>query len=199
MMAFPRVVQLDPYDSSRLVSFPLPELSTLWRNTAQTATGAEVAAGARHRLPSSFGGNQLDLHFSFNASATGARHFGIRVLAPPAPNSNGGVNITVSTKPGSAFATLGGGAVAAASGPHYSASRTDFLVTGNTIDLHILVDHGLVEIFAEGGRSSATTWLCAPSPAEDIGVEIFNDGPATLLVRDALSHKVASVNRLPWE
>ena len=198
-MAFPRVVKLDPYDSSRLVSFPLPELSTLWRNTTHIATGVEVAAGTKYRLPSSFGGNQLDLHFSFNASAVDARTFGIRVLTPPATNSIGGVNVTVSTKPGSAVATLGGGAVATASGPHYTASRTDFLVSGNTIELRILVDHGLVEIFAEGGRSTATTWLCAPSPAEDIGVEVFNDGPATLLVTDALSHKVASVNRLPWE
>ena len=198
-MAFPRVVQLDPYDSSRLVSFPIPELSTLWRNTTHIATGFEVLAGGKHRLPSSFGGNQLDLHFSFNASAADARTFGIRVLTPPAANSIGGVNVTISTKPGSAFATLGGGAVATASGPHHPASRTDFLFSGNTIELRILVDHGLVEIFAEGGRSTATTWLCAPSPAEDIGVEVFNDGPATLLVRDVLSHKVASVNRLPWE
>ena len=65
LMAFPRVVELDPEDSSRLVSFPLPELSKLWTNTT-TASSFEVAAGAAHRLPSSFGGNQLDLHFSFN-------------------------------------------------------------------------------------------------------------------------------------
>ena len=196
-MAFPRVVELDPEDSSRLVSFPLPELSTLWTNSTRTANKLEVAAGATHRLPSSFGGNQLDLHFSFNASAAAARTFGVRVLSPLA--ANGGVNVTVSTTPGSAFGTLGGGAVAAASAPHYPASRTNFLISGSAIELRIVVDHGLVEIFAEGGRSTATAWWCAPSPVEDVGVEIFNAGPVALVVDDVVSHKITSVNRLPWE
>ena len=138
----------------------------------------------------------MHFNFSFNASAAAARTFGVRVLAPPA--ANGGVNVTLSTKPGSGVATLGGGAVAPA-GPRSPASRTDFLITGGTIELRILVDHALVEIFAEGGRSTATAWLCAPSPAEDLGVEIFNAGPAALAVSSVVSHKIASVNRLPWE
>ena len=198
LMAFPRVVELDPEDSSRLVSFPMPELSKLWTSTTRTASSFEVAAGAAHRLPSSFGGNQLDLHFSFNASAAAARTFGVRVLAPPAANGDGGVNVTLSTKPGSGVATLGGGAVAPA-GPRSPASRTDFLITGGTIELRVLVDHALVEIFAEGGRSTATAWLCAPSPTGDLGVEIFNAGPAALAMSSVVSHKIASVNRLPWE
>ena len=50
-----------------------------------------------------------------------------------------------------------------------------------------------------GGSSTATAWLCAPSPTEDVGVEIFNAGPAALAVSSVVSHKIASVNRLPWE
>ena len=46
---------------------------------------------------------------------------------------------------------------------------------------------------------TATAWLCAPSPAEDLGVEIFNAGPAALAVSSVVSHRIASVNRLPWE
>jgi len=50
-----------------------------------------------------------------------------------------------------------------------------------------------------GGRSTATAWLCAPSPAEDTGVEIFNEGPGSLEVVQAVSHAVETVNRLPWK
>lgn len=199
LMTFPRVVELDPQDSSRLISFPLPEISALWTNSS-TSTNIELAAGATYRLPASFGGNQLDVTFGFNASASAPRTFGVRVLAPPRARgvTTGGVNVSVSTTPDSAVATLGGGAVSAprASSP---ASRTNFQVSGPTIDLRILVDHALVEIFAEGGRSTATSWLCAPSPVEDVGVEIFNLGPGTLIVREVTSRTVASVNRLPWE
>ena len=214
LMAFPRVVQLDPDDSSRLVSFPLPELRELWTNTSRPNGGRsfEVAAGATRRLPASCGGNQLDLQFSFNASAAAARTFGVRVLLPPRTaaaataaaaaevgTAAGGVNVTVSTRPGSSYATLGGGAVAAARPPGSPGSRTRFLVSNGTIELRILVDHALVEVFAEHGRSTATAWLCAASPAGDVGVEIFNEGPGSLVVGEAVSHQVASVNRLPWE
>ena len=196
MMSFPRVVELDPLDSSRLISFPLPEISTLWANTSTISQSFEVVVGATHRLPSSFGGNQLDLTFGFEANASASRTFGVRVLAPPGTEATRGVNVTVSTTPGSAFATLGGGAVSA---PRMNspASRTDFRVLGATVDLRILVDHALVEIFAEGGRTTATAWLCAPSEAT--GVEIFNTGPGTLVVKEVASRTVASVNQLPWE
>jgi len=109
-----------------------------------------------------------------------------------------GVNVTVSTTPGSVFATLGGGAVSPprANSP---ASRTDFRISGATIDLRILVDRAMVEIFAEGGRTAATAWLCAPDVAAAVGVEVFNLGPGTLVVNDVVAHTVASVSRLPWE
>ena len=196
VLGFPRVVELDPVDSSRLISFPLPEISTLWANTSTISHSFEVAAGATHRLSPSFGGNQLDLTFSFEANASASRTFGVRVLAPPATEATRGVNVTVSTTPGSAFATLGGGAVSA---PRVNSptSRTEFRVLGAAVDLRILVDHALVEIFAEGGRTVATAWSCAPSEAT--GVEIFNLGPGTLVVKEVASHTVASVNQLPWE
>jgi sucrose-6-phosphate hydrolase SacC (GH32 family) len=190
MMSFPRVVELDPLDSSRLISFPLPEISTLWANTSTISQSFEVVVGATHRLPSSFGGNQLDLTFGFEANASASRTFGVRVLAPPGTEATRGVNVTVNTTAGSAFATLGGGAV-------NPISRTDFRVLGDTVDLRILVDHAIVEIFAEGGRTTATAWLCAP--LEAIGVEIFNLGPSTLVVKEVASHAVASVNQMPWE
>ena len=49
----------------------------------------------------------------------------------------GGVNVTVSTSPGSAFGRLGGGVVTPS--PAQEANRTDFLVSGATLDLRILV------------------------------------------------------------
>ena len=198
VMSFPRVVGLDPLDDGRLVSSPLPEISSLWANTSTITSSFEVEAGATHRLPASFGGNQLDLTFGFDANASAPRTFGVRVLAAPGTEVTRGVNVTVSTTPGSAFAALGGGAVSAArANSPASLSRTDFRVSGATLDLRILVDHALVEVFAEGGRSAATAWLCA-SP-EDIGVEIVNLGPGTLVVKGVTAHTVASVNRLPWE
>jgi hypothetical protein len=111
LMSFPRVVELDPHDSSRLVSFPLPEISTLWTNGSTISQSFEVAADATHRLPASFGGNQLDVTLSFDANASAPRTFGVRVLAPRGTSVMRGVNVTVSTTPDSVFATLGGGAV----------------------------------------------------------------------------------------
>jgi sucrose-6-phosphate hydrolase SacC (GH32 family) len=197
MMGFPRVVELDPLDNGRLISYPLPEISTLWANISAIRQSFAVAGGATHRLPSrSFGGNQLDLTFGFEAKASVSRTFGVRVLAPPGTEATRGVNVTVGTTPGSAFATLGGGAVYA---PRLNspASRTNFRVLGDTVDLRILVDHALVEIFVEGGRTTATASFCAPSEA--IGVEVFNLGPGTLVVKEVVSHTVASVNQLSWE
>jgi len=133
-----------------LISNPLPEFRTLWTSTI-TANGGKsfvVAVGATLCLPSSFCGRQLDLHFNFNASAAAAaaRTFGVRVLAPPASaqeeheakqqgtetsaaSKPRGVNVTVSTQPGSAFATLGGGAVGAdRHSPQSPFSRTKFRV-----------------------------------------------------------------------
>ena len=49
----------------------------------------------------------------------------------------GGVNVTVSTSPGSAFGRLGGGVVIPSR--TQEANRTDFLVSGATLDLRILV------------------------------------------------------------
>ena len=57
----------------------------------------------------------------------------------------------------------------------------------------------MVEIFAEGGRTAATAWLCAPDIEAAVGVEVFNQGPGTLLVNGVVAHTVASVSRLPWE
>lgn len=195
VMSFPRVVELDPEDNSRLVSFPLPEISDLW--TSNVSSGSfKLAAGATHQLPASFGGNQLDVTFSFGVNVSGT--FGVRVLAPPGTEATRGVNVTVSTTPGSVFATLGGGAV---SPPRVDspASRTDFRISGATIDLRVLVDRAIVEIFAEGGRTAATAWLCAPDFETAVGVEVFNQGPGTLIVSDVVAHTVASVSRLPWE
>ena len=195
VMSFPRVVELDPEDGSRLISFPLPEISDLWTSNASSGS-FEVAAGATHRLPARFGGNQLDVTFGFNANASGT--FGMRVLAPPGTQATRGVNVTVSTTLGSVFATLGGGAV---SPPRTNSpvSRTDFRISGATIDLRVLVDRAMVEIFAEGGRTAATAWLCAPDIEAAVGVEVFNQGPGTLLVNGVVAHTVASVSRLPWE
>jgi hypothetical protein len=92
-----------------------------------------------------------------------------------------------------------GGAVAAARPPDSPGSRTRFLGANGPIELRILVGHALGEVFAAPGRSTATAWLCAASPARDVGVEIFNEGPGSLVVGEAVSHQVASVNRLPWE
>ena len=79
VMSFPRVVELDPEDRSRLISFPLPEISDLWTSSVSSGSFV-VAAGAAHRLPVGVGGNQLDVTFSFSANASGT--FGVRVLAP---------------------------------------------------------------------------------------------------------------------
>ena len=139
IMSFPRVVELDLEDNSRLISFPLPEISNLW--TSNVSSGSfEVAAGATHQLPASFGGNQLDVTFSFDANSSGT--FGVRVLAPPGTEATRGVNVTVSTTSDSVLATLGGGAV---SPPMVNrpASRTDFRISGPTIDLRVLDSRNL--------------------------------------------------------
>jgi sucrose-6-phosphate hydrolase SacC (GH32 family) len=197
LMSFPRVVQLDPEDSSRLVTFPLPEISLLWTNTSHGPFNMVIPAGTARQLPVS--GAQLDLQLSFAANASVPRTFGVRVLTPrpSASGRSGGVNVTVSTVPGSAYGRLGGGAVRAPT-PTQPSSRTDFKISGDAINLRILVDHVIVECFAEGGRVAATAWLCAPSPSEDVGVEIFNEGPEPLVVTESFVHTVASVNRLPW-
>ena len=85
---------------------------------------------------------------------------------------------------GNAFLIGGGGAGGAAS-------------SGSTIRLRLLVDHSVVEAYAQGGRAVKTSPHCTKdlSGASDF-VTVTNKGPGDLSVSATL-HTLATANVIP--
>merc|ERR1712000_518800 len=67
--------------------------------------------------------------------------------------------------------------------------------SGSAAKLRLLVDHSIVEAYAQGGRAVATRTYCKPS-ADSVGLQIFNNGPdpikATITV-----HQLDTANVIP--
>merc|ERR1712146_422089 len=47
---------------------------------------------------------------------------------------------------------------------------------GEPVKLRVLVDHSIIEAYAQDGRAVTTRTYCKPS-ADSVGLEIFNSGP----------------------
>merc|ERR1719331_369599 len=80
---------------------------------------------------------------------------------------------------------------------HAEMNGHSFLVKKDAITLRVLVDHSVVEAFAQGGRAVQTMPHCPGNPATDIGFSIFNNGNAPLKVNSVTVHKVATANYIP--
>ena len=64
-----------------------------------------------------------------------------------------------------------------------------------TLDLRLLVDRSVVEVYAQGGRVVATLPFCPPSP-DDTAVSVTNHGVGDVLV-SLNSAVVATANVIP--
>jgi len=86
-------------------------------------------------------------------------------------------------------------------------SGTAINVNGNTvpnigqttdlIKLRILVDHSIVEIFAQDGLLVETKPYCPTNPSDQIGVELFNSGKQPVTVQDLVVNHVKTANVQP--
>ena len=82
----------------------------------------------------------------------------------------------------------GGGSFAALDG-------APFLVEAGPLTLRLLVDHSVVEAFAQRGRAVVTRPFCPPS-AEDQGLQLINTGKVDLVVSYEV-HALATSNVIP--
>jgi len=96
------------------------------------------------------------------------------------PTGNAGQQVSV---------TIGDGGVADLEGQPFK------LEEGVSATLRVLVDHSIVEAYAQGGRAVTTRAYCKPS-ADAIGLEVVNDGdvPVTATV---VVHTLDTANVLP--
>ena len=65
-----------------------------------------------------------------------------------------------------------------------------------TLTVRLLVDHSVMEVFAQGGRAVATYPFCPPSPQDD-AVFLVNQGPDALVLVAATLNTVATANVIP--
>jgi len=69
------------------------------------------------------------------------------------------------------------------------------LEAGTAAKLRVLVDHSIIEAFAQGGRAVTTRTYCKPA-ADSVGVEVFNNGKGSVTATIAL-HTLKTANVIP--
>jgi len=177
VQTFPRTVQLDPSDNTRIVMNPIEELRSL-RTLAWNKADIVIKPGAKFVVP--VGGFQLDVELSFSVNFTTKTEFGARALVDAKDES--GQSITIKNQ------DLDAG-IATLEGQPYKRK------TGDRDMLRLLVDHSIVEAYAQQGRAVATRPFC-PHSADATGLEIFNHGDEDLTVEIAV-YNVATANVVP--
>jgi beta-fructofuranosidase len=181
IQSFPRSVTLDPANATKIVSNPIEEIKALYTKT-DSKTDIVVTSGSKTVIGS---GLQLDVELTFKLDSTAPQTFGLGALA--ASDGTGGKRTTIVTpKPSpdkDTFATIDGHRFLVAKGE-------------TSITLRVLVDHSVVEVYAQGGRIVATYPYCPPSTAND-AVVVFNNGPAPLTVSTVDVHTLATANVIP--
>eukprot|EP00051_Salpingoeca_urceolata_P019773 m.291826 g.291826 ORF g.291826 m.291826 type:complete len:584 (+) comp19480_c0_seq4:2017-3768(+) len=71
-----------------------------------------------------------------------------------------------------------------------------FSINDGSISLRLLVDHSVVEVYAEGGRVVATHPFCPPSKGDD-GFVFTNSGKAPLTITKVTVNTVGTANFIP--
>jgi len=67
----------------------------------------------------------------------------------------------------------------------------------NLLKLRILVDHSIIEIYAQDGLLVITKPYCPANPSDQIGVELFNTGSHDVTVQDLVVNHVKTANIQP--
>mmetsp|Transcript_10964 Transcript_10964/g.25258 ORF Transcript_10964/g.25258 Transcript_10964/m.25258 type:complete len:201 (+) Transcript_10964:2138-2740(+) len=78
---------------------------------------------------------------------------------------------------------------------HWSDNLVFVMREAATVELRLLIDHSVIEAFAQGGRHVGTTTFCPPSEADD-GIVITNRGLTDVQVTMVL-RRVKSANVMP--
>jgi sucrose-6-phosphate hydrolase SacC (GH32 family) len=181
IQTFPRSVTLDPANATKIVSNPIDEIKSLYSNTT-TLHNITIPPGATRLVAR---GNQLDVTIRFEANLTAGaakQAFGVGALTDS--NGKGGKLTKMSTGGDLSSATL--------DGHRFLVAAADESI----ITLRVLVDHSVVEVFAQNGRVVATYPYCPPDASDD-GLVIFNSGPVDLKVVRADVNFVATANVIP--
>ena len=190
-LTLPREVHYDPRTEA-LVSNPVPELAGLRNATLFNLTSpVQVSDGTPRLLPGTEGGAagsaDIELRWRLPAPDQASAVFGARVLAAPAPSGQGGngndsgsgVEITVVVAAAGAdgrraadltVASGGGGG----GGGVVRSTTTPFTVLPGeaSVDIRIVVDRIIVEVFVQGGRV-AFTRSYYPATHMDTGVQLL--------------------------
>lgn len=179
------------YDAAAatLLSSPVAEYAGLRNATFVDEPGVPVPAGGRWTAPIPAGaGGALDVLVSFDVGARpgAGGGFGVAVRAPAAtaagaaltikvaeltaPDASGARNATIVFMPGAPRPAQSKGYVARATVP---------VLSGETLDVRVLVDRPIVESFIMGGRTSYVNADTLFS-MRDSSVHVFNDGAAAV-------------------
>eukprot|EP00756_Hemistasia_phaeocysticola_P000250 Hpha_TRINITY_DN10174_c0_g1::TRINITY_DN10174_c0_g1_i1::g.131574::m.131574 len=189
-MSLVRSVTLD-HKTRRLVSYPVAEYETLRNATYYSAPrgGLALPPGALQTLPVPTGGygGSLDVLVSFTVPASGGlRDFGVAVRAPPDTTTGAAQAIWLSV----ADADAAGVRNVSVSGTLGSlpATNSTLLFPGESLDVRVLVDRMIVEVYVMHGRIA---YVHADEKASEryiqsnTSVHLFNKGTASVSVSNA--------------
>ena len=166
----PRVVKPDADFPGRVTFEPLASLASL-RDNSSAVHLSGVSVPARSALAvAGVAGVQLDVLATFQGPFAPGATFGLAVLATAGGGGADGVNATIFiNSTGLAWLSVG---------PHSGGFRLP--AGGDSMDLRVLVDRSMVEVFAAGGRGVAThRAFLGPSST---GVFVVNGGGAPVTV-----------------
>jgi hypothetical protein len=132
-------------------------------------------------------GNQLDLSLVFSASTypgpfNATLNLTVRTLG--SADGKHGQDVSIASSPSAAGAMIG------------SLDNHPFaMYLDSELYLRLLVDHSVVEAFAQGGRAVATRPYC-PTSADDDAISVTHHGSTDVGV-DVTLAKLATANVLP--
>ena len=183
----------------QLVSFPVPEYAGLRTKTIMEHESIGIVhPGALKTLPLPVGvGGSADVLLSFDLNDVDvAPGFGLAVRAPPGVYLGvAAVTMTVNHI-GAADATTGGRHVSLSfvtpdpKADHDSnANATVLLLQGETLDVRVLIDKSIVEVFVMGGRAAYVACDEFYHVANS-SVHIFNAGTAPVAVSNASAYQM---------
>ena len=180
IQTFPRVVALDAANASKIVSYPLPEIVAIYDGDVAHGT-MSLEPGATKTIGQ--GGTQLDLSLQITNDGPSMAAVSLSVRALGTSSLTGGQEVKIGSSAsatGVFTGTLNGNA---------------FAITEPALSLRLLVDHSVVEAYAQGGRAVATLPFC-PQSAEDGALILTNTGSTPLTINYQLA-KVQTANVLP--
>jgi len=176
IQTFPRVVRLDPANNTKITSYPLPEIASLYAGPPIKST-ISLKAGETKTICH---GNQLDIQLSAKLASGGLEGISIKVRTLGSSNGTSGKDVAMTSN--GQNGTLDGNVYAIAAGE-------------KSADLRLLVDHSVVEAYAQGGRAVATHPFC-PASAADTAATVTNMGTAEVVL-DVSIATIATANVLP--